>query len=152
MPQRLTCVHANRKVFTFPFTATTFSSAEWKYIFLFIGDLNFDFLKVSVINGTSTNAEAYNLYDIFASYVQRNGMSKLQEMVKNHLHIFVFDLLSVLFLRQHIIQHYLGVLHGVELVCLKTYDGDDPVMLKCFASVTASVTKYLDCPQSSIFP
>ena len=30
-------------------------------------------------------------------------MSKLQEMVKNYLDIFVFDLLSVLFLRQHII-------------------------------------------------
>lgn len=26
------------------------------------------------------------------------------------------------------------MLHGVELVCLKTYDGYDPVMLKCFAS------------------
>lgn len=31
-----------------------------------------DVYNVSVINGTSTNAEAYNLHDIFASYVQRN--------------------------------------------------------------------------------
>ena len=42
-------------------------------------------------------------------------MSKLQEMVKNYLDIFVFDLLSVLFLRQHIINF------SITLVCFMEF-------------------------------
>jgi len=29
---------------------------------------------VPVIDGTSSNVEAYDLYDVFTSYVQRNGL------------------------------------------------------------------------------